>query len=335
MRGACATWWRTTARRPSNASTPPTRRCRARATSWTSWTSTARSTAWTWSSCTSGTTTSWCAAWACTARARAATACCSTIRTTARLPTRRAMAADDLRHYDGVLAFGAVLRELYLERGWAARAWTWHEAADTRVFRLIPHAGREGDVVWIGNWGDDERSAELEEFLLEPVKALGLRARVYGVRYPEEARRALDARRHRVLRLDRQLRSAAGLRALRRHRAHPAPPVRGSTAAASRPSGCSRRWPAASRWSPPPGTTARGCSSPGRDLPGGRQRQGDAAAPPRPDGGRGHGAATGAARPPDHSGAPHLRAPRRRAARHLPASWGSPPEAAIDANAHA
>src|SRR4029079_17497491 len=37
------------------------------------------------------------------------------------------MAAYDLRHYDGVLAFGRVIRDLYLERGWAARAWTWHE----------------------------------------------------------------------------------------------------------------------------------------------------------------------------------------------------------------
>src|SRR4029079_2492296 len=45
--------------------------------------------------------------------------------------------------------------------------------------------------VWVGNWGDDERTAELGEFLTEPVKALGLRARVAGVRYPGEARGAL------------------------------------------------------------------------------------------------------------------------------------------------
>src|SRR4029079_14389492 len=32
----------------------------------------------------------------------------------------------DLTHYDGVLAFGAVIRDLYIERGWAAAAWTWH-----------------------------------------------------------------------------------------------------------------------------------------------------------------------------------------------------------------
>jgi spore maturation protein CgeB len=48
-------------------------------------------------------------------------------------------------------------------------------------------------LVWIGNWGDEERSAELHEFLLEPVKELGLKARVYGVRYPADALGALSA----------------------------------------------------------------------------------------------------------------------------------------------
>jgi spore maturation protein CgeB len=102
-----------------------------------------------------------------------------------------AMAAYDLRHYDGVLAYGNVIRELYLRRGWAADAWTWHEAADTRVFHPRPHDVPDGDVVWIGNWGDGERSAELHEFLIEPVRDLRLNARVYGVRYPDHAIDAL------------------------------------------------------------------------------------------------------------------------------------------------
>ncbi|MFL6695095.1 MAG: glycosyltransferase [Ramlibacter sp.] len=103
----------------------------------------------------------------------------------------QSMAAYDLRHYDGVLAFGSVIRDLYRKHGWAARAWTWHEAADTRVFKPMPSTTREGDLVWIGNWGDEERTAELHEFLLEPVKALGLRAKVHGVRYPDHALAAL------------------------------------------------------------------------------------------------------------------------------------------------
>jgi spore maturation protein CgeB len=103
------------------------------------------------------------------------------------------MAAYDLSDYDGVLAFGGVIRDLYLERSWAARAWTWHEAADTRVFKPLSGEPLEGDLVWIGNWGDDERTAELQEFLIDPVRDLGLKARVHGVRYPESGRAALAA----------------------------------------------------------------------------------------------------------------------------------------------
>jgi spore maturation protein CgeB len=104
----------------------------------------------------------------------------------------QSMAAYDLTHYDGVLAFGAVIRDTYLARGWTSHAWTWHEAADTRVFHPISGLEREGDLVWIGNWGDEERTAELYTFLVQPVRRLQLRARVYGVRYPEAACAALQ-----------------------------------------------------------------------------------------------------------------------------------------------
>jgi spore maturation protein CgeB len=103
----------------------------------------------------------------------------------------QSMAAYDLRHYDGVLAFGSIIRDRYLQKGWTQRAWTWHEAADTKLFKPMPGVDPQGDLVWVGNWGDEERSAELNEFLLEPVRALGLQATVHGVRYPEHARRSL------------------------------------------------------------------------------------------------------------------------------------------------
>lgn len=102
------------------------------------------------------------------------------------------MAAYDLAHYDGALVFGEALRQLYLERAWARQVWTWHEAADTRVFGPLARPPL-GDVVWIGNWGDDERTAELYEYLLEPVEDLNLKARIHGVRYPESARATLKA----------------------------------------------------------------------------------------------------------------------------------------------
>ncbi len=102
-----------------------------------------------------------------------------------------AMAAYDLNGYDGVLAFGEVIRQNYLSLGWARRAWTWHEAADTTRFRPLDSKTRDGDLVWIGNWGDDERSAEIHRYFIDPVCALGLRALVHGVRYPDPAVEAL------------------------------------------------------------------------------------------------------------------------------------------------
>ena len=93
----------------------------------------------------------------------------------------------DLSGYDGVLAYGRVIAEVYRERGWAARAWVWHEAADARLFRPLPEVERDGDLVWVGNWGDDERTRELHEFLLRPARELRATGAAYGVRFPPEA----------------------------------------------------------------------------------------------------------------------------------------------------
>jgi spore maturation protein CgeB len=102
-----------------------------------------------------------------------------------------AIARLDLAGFDGVLAFGESLRSLYRMRFGARRAWTFHEAADVRRFRPLPRPARQ-DVVWIGNWGDGERTAELRAFWLDAARALpDLRFAAYGVRYPEEARAEL------------------------------------------------------------------------------------------------------------------------------------------------
>jgi spore maturation protein CgeB len=99
----------------------------------------------------------------------------------------------DLSGYDGVLAFGETLAEVYRQWGWGNRVFVWHEAADTRLFH--PPAierNREG-LVWIGNWGDGERSSELESYLFRPAQTVGLPLDLYGVRYPD---RALEMLRH-------------------------------------------------------------------------------------------------------------------------------------------
>ncbi len=95
--------------------------------------------------------------------------------------------------FDGVLAFGEAIRRIYAEGFGITRAWTFHEAADVHAFRPLPLDKRD-DLVWIGNWGDEERTRELEEFLVRPAQELKHRSfAVHGVRYPEHARRQLAA----------------------------------------------------------------------------------------------------------------------------------------------
>lgn len=99
----------------------------------------------------------------------------------------KTMEALHLEHYSGVLAFGRSIADRYLDCGWSQRVWVWHEAADTRRFRPLRVDAHEGDLVWIGNWGDEERTSELHEFLIEPARELGLATKIFGVRYPPEA----------------------------------------------------------------------------------------------------------------------------------------------------
>jgi spore maturation protein CgeB len=102
-----------------------------------------------------------------------------------------AIRAFDLSGYDGVLAFGEALAEVYRRWGWGRRVFVWHEAADVTLFRP-PEAEdpREG-LAWIGNWGDGERTAEIETFLLAPARAAALPLDIYGVRYPADAKAML------------------------------------------------------------------------------------------------------------------------------------------------
>jgi spore maturation protein CgeB len=98
-----------------------------------------------------------------------------------------------LHKFDGVLAFGEAIRKIYTDGFGIPRAWTMHEAADVEAFRPIASTKRN-DVVWIGNWGDEERTRELDEFLIGPAAALKEhKIVVHGVRYPEDAVRKLKA----------------------------------------------------------------------------------------------------------------------------------------------
>ena len=99
-----------------------------------------------------------------------------------------------IERFDGVLAFGEALRTIYRERFQFERVWTFHEAADVTVFHPSTAFEQKQDVVWIGNWGEGERSEEIRRFLLEPATALPQYSfRIHGVRYPERGLAALQA----------------------------------------------------------------------------------------------------------------------------------------------
>lgn len=98
-----------------------------------------------------------------------------------------------LHKFDGVLAFGEAIRKIYKDGFGMPHVWTFHEAADISVFHPLPMP-KTTDVMWIGNWGDEERTRELMEFLLGPAQVLtqrGKRFVVHGVRYPELAKQQL------------------------------------------------------------------------------------------------------------------------------------------------
>jgi spore maturation protein CgeB len=99
----------------------------------------------------------------------------------------QAIGAFDLDGYDGVLAFGERLSDVYRDWGWGDRVFTWHEAADINVFHPQTTETQRSGLVWIGNWGDGERSEELEHFLLRPAQEAGMALDIYGVRYPAHA----------------------------------------------------------------------------------------------------------------------------------------------------
>ncbi len=59
----------------------------------------------------------------------------------------------DLTNYDGALVFGEVLKKIYKKKEWIKKVWVWHEAADAELFTPKRDEEKEGDLVWIGNWG--------------------------------------------------------------------------------------------------------------------------------------------------------------------------------------
>ncbi|WP_114952619.1 CgeB family protein [Sphingosinicella terrae] len=97
----------------------------------------------------------------------------------------------NLPAYDGILAFGDTLAQVYRDMGWGDDVYVWHEAADTRLFHPPEEPTQRSGIVWIGNWGDGERTTELEDYLFRPAETAGLPLDIYGVRYSDAAKRTL------------------------------------------------------------------------------------------------------------------------------------------------
>ncbi|MCA1648483.1 MAG: glycosyltransferase [Chloroflexi bacterium] len=94
---------------------------------------------------------------------------------------RRQLGLEQFAH---ILAFSPSLAERYGALGLRSVT-VLHEAADTSVFAPLD-VRQSTDVVFVGNYGDGDRSAELEDYVFGPRARLpGLRYAVYGVRYPE------------------------------------------------------------------------------------------------------------------------------------------------------
>lgn len=99
----------------------------------------------------------------------------------------RALYGDWMMDCDGVLVFGESLAAMYRQHDWHDRLCVWHEAADTTVFKPPATASVRQGLVFVGNWGDNERNTTLVQFLLRPAQASGSPLDVFGVRYPPSA----------------------------------------------------------------------------------------------------------------------------------------------------
>jgi spore maturation protein CgeB len=100
----------------------------------------------------------------------------------------------ELANYDAALVSDRALVDAYAQR--VRRVSLWREGADLRVLHRRDRSPAFeppplSDLVWIGDFCDYEEDA-FDELLLAPIRNLGLRATVYGVRYPARARAALD-----------------------------------------------------------------------------------------------------------------------------------------------
>ena len=90
-----------------------------------------------------------------------------------------------LEQFDDILAYSPSTAQRFRDLGYS-NVHVFHEAADTTVYAPLD-IPKTSDVVFVGNYGDGDRSKELEDYIFGPRYALPhLRYTLYGVRYPDE-----------------------------------------------------------------------------------------------------------------------------------------------------
>ena len=95
--------------------------------------------------------------------------------------------------YSGVLVLAESVRAAYLSRSLAARVTVFSEAVDDQRFTRSPSRSGHGPVVWIGNYGNDERGDALLTALIGLTTKHGLSVECYGVGYPPVAVERMEA----------------------------------------------------------------------------------------------------------------------------------------------
>jgi spore maturation protein CgeB len=97
--------------------------------------------------------------------------------------------------YSAILAYGPTIADVYRSVVDGPKVVVFHEAADTDLFRPLARPKTE-DVVFVGNWGDDDRNHTTRQFFIDQALAMpDLTFTLYGVRYPEDVLRDLHAAR--------------------------------------------------------------------------------------------------------------------------------------------
>ncbi len=90
-----------------------------------------------------------------------------------------------LEQFDDILAYSPSTAQRFRALGFD-NVHVLHEAADPTVFSPV-ELPKSTDVVFVGNYGDGDRSDELDQYVFAQRRALPhLRFAMYGVRYPDE-----------------------------------------------------------------------------------------------------------------------------------------------------